>query len=448
MFERIKDTINMVHNMGWRYVAFRSKHELLIRSGLFKKRFPLVAIREAMPTVKEWRLEKAHFFFDDKGSIKLPKNPNPALEQTYIELLQGNFIFFNSIRFNLGENYNWITNPDNGYQYDVNKHWTEIIDISVEAGDIKYVWEKSRFSFLYNIIRYDYHFSKDCSGVVFKEMLSWIDQNPINCGPNYKCSQEISLRVLNWIFALYYYKNAPTLTNDVFQKIMYNIYWQVRHVYSNINFSRIAVRNNHAITETMGLYLFGLLLPFFPEASKWKKDGKKWFEQEVAYQVYPDGTFLQFSMNYHRVVIQLLTWGIRLSELNGEILNKIVKERADASLHFLLNCMSLQDGHLPNYGANDGALFFPLNDKDYRDYRPQLHALSAVLHGGVIENKNEDQYWYGIAPNGKTSLAPDQGMLSYPAGGFYLLRENDAFSLTRMFTIDCLGDMRHLDRDY
>ena len=24
-----------------------------------------------------------------------------------------------------------------------------------EAGDIKYVWEKSRFSFLYDIIRYD-----------------------------------------------------------------------------------------------------------------------------------------------------------------------------------------------------------------------------------------------------------------------------------------------------
>ena len=431
MIQKIKDTVNMVRNMGWRYVAFRSKHELLVRSGLFKNKFPVNINGIKMPSLEGWRNSKAHFFFEDKDSIKLTKNPDPLLEQTYLELLNGNFIFFNSTRFDLGEKYDWVTNPDTGYQYDVNKHWTEIIDISKKAGDIKYVWEKSRFSFLYNIVRYDYHFDKDCSEVVFKEILSWIDHNPINCGPNYKCSQEISLRVLNWIFVLYYYKNTPALTNTVFQKIMHNIYWQVKHVYANINFSRIAVRNNHAITETMGLYLFGILLPFFPEACKWKTDGKKWFEQEVAYQVYPDGTFLQFSMNYHRVVVQLLTWGIRLSQLNGEILHKVIIERAHASLVFLLNCMNFKDGHLPNYGANDGALFFPLNNNDFRDYRPQLQALSAVLQNGMIENNNEDQCWYGINQHQTSSLIPQQGMLSYPVGGFYLLRENDAFSFIR-----------------
>ena len=311
--------------MGWRYVAFRSKHELLIRSGLLKNKFPVNPALKVLPTLEEWRAPKGRFFFEDKNSIKLTKTPNPELEQRYLELLNGKFVFFRSILFELGEQYDWTTNPDNGYKYDITKHWTEIADYSKEAGDIKYVWEKSRFSFLYNIIRYDYHFDSDCSNIVFKEILSWIDHNPVNCGPNYRCSQEISLRVLNWIFALYYYKNTPVLTDTVFQKIMHSIYWQVKHVYSNINFSRIAVRNNHAITETMGLYLFGILLPFFPEAGKWKKDGKKWFEQEVAYQVYPDGTFLQFSMNYHRVVVQLLTWGIRLSELNNEILDKELK---------------------------------------------------------------------------------------------------------------------------
>ena len=202
-------------------------------------------------------------------------------------------------------------------------------------------------------------------------------------------------------------------------------------MYSNINFSRIAVRNNHAITETMGLYLFGILFPFFPEAVKWKNRGKKWFEQEVAYQVYPDGTYLQFSMNYHRVVIQLLTWGIRLSQLNNEILDTVVKDRAAASLYFLFNGMNLRNGHLPNYGANDGALFFPLNDQDYRDYRPQLQALSAVLHQGTIEGNNEDQYWYGINKKNAPVLSQEQGMLSYPVGGYYFLSEKDAFSFIR-----------------
>ncbi len=43
-----------------------------------------------------------------------------------------------------------------------------------------------------------------------------------------------------------------------------------------------------------------------------KAHGKYWFEQEIAYQVYADGSFLQFSMNYHRVVVQLAHLGFAI----------------------------------------------------------------------------------------------------------------------------------------
>ena len=128
--------------------------------------------------------------------------------------------------------------------------------------------------------------------------------------------------------------NSSFLTEDIFDKIQFAIYWQMDHVYKNINFSRIAVRNNHAITETLALYLVGLLYPQFPGAEKWKQKGKDWFEEEIAYQVYEDGTFLQFSMNYHRVVIQLLTWAIVLAEKNNESFSPVVYERAKKSLNF------------------------------------------------------------------------------------------------------------------
>ena len=417
--------------MGFRYMRFRLSHELKRRAGMLKRKYPVAPVSQHFISLQQWKELGVNFFFNDKSSLQLIKQPSNQLKAWFDNYQKGNLVFFGSTVFKVGKEYNWVTNPETGFIYDSQKHWTGIADYSKEAGDIKYVWEKSRFSFLYNIIRYDYHFEQDCSQIVFEEILSWIEHNPINCGPNYRCSQEISLRILNWVFALSYYKNAPVLNEVVFQKIMHSIYWQIKHVYSNIKFSRIAVRNNHAITETMGLYLFGILFPFFPEAGKWKMNGKKWFEQEVAYQVYPDGTFLQFSMNYHRVVIQLLTWGIRLAELNNEVLDKVVKERAAASLHFLFNCMNLQNGYLPNYGANDGALFFPLNDQDARDYRPQLQALSAVLRNGVIEENNEDQYWYGINEKEKTILAQLQGMQSYPDGGYYLLREKEGFSFIR-----------------
>ncbi len=340
-------------------------------------------------------------------------------------------MLFNNVAADLGADYDWVTNPDSGFRYDVRKHWTEIADFSREAGDIKYVWEKSRFSYLYDIIRYDYHAGVDCAEIVFSDILSWIKSNPVNCGPNYRCSQEISLRVMNWTFALYYYRNSAFLTDEVFNQMQYAIYWQMDHVYRNIDFSRIAVRNNHAVTETLGLYFAGLFYPGLPDADLWKRKGKGWFETEIGYQVYNDGTYLQFSMNYHRVVVQLLTWAITLAGKNGERFSEVVYDRAKKSVQFLRTCMVDEIGWLPNYGANDGALFFRLNDAHFRDYRPQLAALAGALGIDIDAGSEEDSEWYGITGEPTDRWRPANGIHSFVKGGYYVIREPDTLTFTR-----------------
>ena len=410
--------------MGWRYVAFRARHEVLRRSGLLKSKFPTAPSYKQYMTLAEWKLIPVRFFFADKESLTFPRQPEADLKEKFEQLKNGQFLLFNSTLADLGKNYDWVTNPDSGHKYDIKKHWTEIADISKEAGDIKYVWEKSRFSYLYDIIRYDYHFNEDCGQFVFAEILSWIESNPVNCGPNYRCSQEMSLRVLNWTFALHYYRNSPHLTEAIFDKIQYALYWHMHHVYNNIDFSRIAVRNNHAITETLTLYLAGLLYPGLPGAANWKKKGKAWFEEEIAYQVYEDGTFLQFSMNYHRIVAQLLTWAITIADQNKEKFAPVVYTRAKRTYTFLRTCMIDENGYLPNYGANDGALFFKLSTADYRDYRPQIQALAAALGTELLFNtSNEDAHWYGIFENARKTWQPANGMHSFPDGGYYIVRE-------------------------
>lgn len=376
--QKIKRAVNLVSNMGMRYVLFRVGYALKKKAGLLKKEFPVDTPPLDFLSIQEWKLLPTEFFFSVKQDLKVPVEPDPSLKEAAEKILQGKLLFFSSIEYNLGTDFDWITNPDTGFKYDISKHWSDINDYSKEAGDIKFVWEKSRFSFLYTLIRYDYHFKKDLSSFVFSEIENWIDSNPINQGPNYKCSQEISLRILNWTFALQYYKESNALSPTLFHKIVNSMYWQAKHVYSNINFSRIAVRNNHAITETLTLYLVGLLYPFFPEAGKWKKEGKEWFEKEVGYQIYPDGTFLQFSMNYHRVVIQLLTWAISLAKANNESFNKVVYDRAAASIDFLVTCMNEKDGNLPNYGANDG-FFLSVLARIPSFFQGSLQAISFLI---------------------------------------------------------------------
>jgi hypothetical protein len=415
--------------MGLKYVLFRVWFFLQKKTGLLIKRFPTNPPFINSITLVEWK--KSIFFVKSKEELTFPKNKVETLKIEAESILKGDYLFFSSTKFTLGFDYDWVSNPETGFKYNISKHWSQINDYSTESGDIKYVWEKSRFSFLNTIIRYDYHFDDDQSEFVFNEIENWIDNNPINLGPNYVCSQEMTIRCFNWIFALNYYKNSKNLTNNRFLKIINTIYWHADHIYKNINFSKIAVRNNHAITECLGIYTFGLLFPSFPNSAKWKQNGKKWFQNEISYQVYNDGTFLQFSMNYHRVLIQLFTWAIQINKLNDLPFSDDVYIKAKKSLKFLLSCMNVNNGMLPNYGANDGALFFKLSVQEFRDYRPQLEALSLSMGLSWPYLSCEDKHWFGLETISGNSVATDQGLLnSFKNGGYYIINDNDDSTMT------------------
>ena len=429
MIQQAKKTFNLISNMGLRYVFFRVFFSLKTKIGWQKKIFPINPESKSYISLEHWRENLQPFFFYGKKINGLEKKPTKIIKSNYLDIKKNIFTFFNKEKIKLTLDYDWITNPLTNYKYNINTHWSKIEDLSSEAGDIKYVWEKARFSFLYDIIRYDYHFDEDQSNLVFNEIEDFINKNPINQGPNYKCSQEISLRILNWTFALYYYKDSERLTETLFTKIMYSVYWQIHHVFHNIHFSRIAVRNNHAITETLMLYLSDKLFPFFPNVKSWSKKGKYWFEQEIKYQIYTDGTFLQFSMNYHRVAVQLLTWGIKLSKLNDDVFDSQVYDRAKKSLIFLDACSDPVSGKLPNYGSNDGALFFKLTDDDYRVYRSQLDDLRSVL-SNYSSKKHESIFWYGVNNSSVKPLSINE-LNEFNKGGYFIIQENNTKTFIR-----------------
>lgn len=429
--------------MGWRAFLFRAGYELRKRSGWLKKDFPTQVPDRQWISLAGWKALPAQFFFESREGLRQSGNSifldDQTLEKLSVEneLIAGGHIrFFNAGFRNLGKDYDWLTHPETGYQYSPQQHWTQISELDPKIGDIKFVWEKSRFSYLYTVIRHDFHCRTDHAALVLHQIEDWIDRNPLNCGPNYVCSQEISLRLLNWTFALHYYKNAPSLTETLFQKIIHSIYWQTRHVAVNINFSRIAVRNNHAITECLGLYLTGLLYPFFEESRVWRENGKRWLTQEGLYQIYEDGSYLQFSMNYHRVAMQLFTWAFVLADRNGDRFEEKLCGRVQQSLELLYQHQDSETGHLPNYGANDGALFFPLNSCQYRDFRPQLHALHCYLHCKPLYGNGlwqEDAFWYGIDAKPEPEIQNSEFKIqsSFPVGGFHVLRDAGKFAFIR-----------------
>ncbi len=434
--------------MGFRYIIYRLYLYFIIKVKFYKRKFPANPAVEYFISLEKWQSSNVNLVFSGEYTFSSIDN------ERVNKILEGYCLYFSKQWFFIGKNYDWVTNPLNGHRYNKNQHWTEIQDFSEQNGDIKYVWEPSRFTFIYDIVRYDIYHKTDHSKWIFEKIESWIDANPINCGPNYKCSQEISLRVLNWFFCLEYYSKSSYLTDILFQKIINAIYWQMKHVFDNINFSRIAVRNNHAITETLALYIIGLKCPFFKNALVWKSKGKRWFEEEIKYQIYSDGTYLQFSHNYHRVVVQLLCLAFNVAQKNNEFFNSFVYKRAYASLDFLYQCQDLESGWLSNYGSNDGALFFPLTECDFRDFRPQLQTLHKFLTGKPLYIKgpwDEDSFFFNAnfhAPIYFEPLVINFGWKSYPCGGFYILREKDILTIITCTTYKnrpAQADNLHID---
>ncbi len=436
-------------------MGFRIRHELEKRTGILAKRFPTDPAVLPYPDLKSGKAALKFWPWGERENFPLKPIPNPELEKKAMDILSGKIRMFNSFDHNFLKEEDWITHPETGFRYDNRKHWTKIPDMSPEAGDIKYVWEKSRFSYLHTILRYDHHFGQDHAEWVFSEMESWIRMNPINCGPNYRCSQEISLRVFNWLGALSFYRNHPSLSEERWQLFFHHMYWQIHHVWGNIQFSRIAVRNNHAITETLALYIFGSLFPQLPDSGTWKKAGKKWFEEEIGYQIYPDGSYLQFSMNYQRVVVQLLTLGIQFAEKAGESFSDLVYQRAHQTLKFLRFFQDPVSGRLPNYGANDGALFFQFTDSPFRVYNSQLNALQAALTGEDYTEvtETEEAGWFGRTslPKIHEPATLPEKLQTFGNGGFAGIREFDTLTFFRSGTHKdrpSQADNHHLDLWY
>lgn len=241
--------------------------------------------------------------------------------------------------------------------------------------------------------------------------------------------------MFHWLGVLAFYKDRQPPTENLWKNLQYYFYWQLHHVWENIDFSRIAVRNNHAITECLALYIGGTLFPEWDANGRWKKFGKQWFEEEILYQIYADGSYLQFSMNYHRVVVQLLTLAIRFAEIHGDRFSEQVYQRAAQTLRFLRLCQDPVSGRLPNYGANDGALFFYFTDQPYHDFEPALEALERALFGHFVleQPRYEETKWFGSSQRPvliKPNEAPSHLHL-FGSGGFASIQESNQLTFFR-----------------
>ena len=169
---------------------------------------------------KKVEIKRIDIFQTDTNEIEtflnnISDGDKKEITQIADDAVEGKIKGFSSIVLNYGNPINWHLNPITKVEVDKNIKWYKIPDFDPVRGDIKAVWEASRFTHFFYFAR-AYMITKDVKYYkAFSIQISdWIKQNPYSYGPNYKCGQEATLRMINALIAYSVFKDYRLATKE------------------------------------------------------------------------------------------------------------------------------------------------------------------------------------------------------------------------------------------
>lgn len=332
---------------------------------------------------------------------------------------------FSSIELDYGNPINWHYNPLTRAESKKNVKWHQIPDFDKELGDIKVIWEASRLTHFFYFVRAYLLTGDQKYYTAFSNQLEdWLENNTYPYGVNFKCGQECTLRMTNTLIAYSVFKNCGITTHldDVNVRKLVEVCY--KKVLSNFFYAHKCIQNNHTFSEICGL----IAGAWCCEDTVSVKKAYELLDKEIIKQFEPDGGFTQFSYNYHRFTLQIIECVFKMSEKTQFYISE--KERIKNSVHLLYQVQN-DDGDVPNYGSNDGALIFPLTSCGYRDFRPVLNTVYALIEGKRLYKSgdyDEELLWFGGNRDlplkkleRKTSAFNDSGFYSYRHDGGFLM---------------------------
>lgn len=411
-----------LYRLGLNNVAVVALYRLAIRSGLIEKLLP------------KGRSYEGEFFTAEP--VCSDRQSQPSLSDSVVkeaeDILQGKIKYFSHQSTEVGAPPDWFRNPLTGHTCkDPERHWSKIADFNQDVGDIKVCWELSRFDWALVLAR-AYRKTVDERFLVSLNswVADWIKNNPLNAGPNWKCGQESSIRLLQVLltgFLLGQDQNPSTTLIRFIAEHCGRIAPTIKYA--------IAQDNNHGTSEAAALYVGGAWLEKFAKqprlrtkGRRFKKKGLKWLENRVQKLVAIDGSFSQYSINYHRLLVDTLNivefWR---RQLRQKEFSANYYARCKAAVNWLYQ-LTDESGDGPNLGSNDGARLFVLSDTDYRDFRPTVQFGMCLFYDGKVYTSgpwDEPLKWLELTNERLPMVSVSQSACDFPDGGYVVIRGED-----------------------
>lgn len=302
---------------------------------------------------------------------------------------------------------------------------------ALQSLDIKKIWELSRFSWAMPLATKAAAGDQSALATLEDWLQDWVRHNKPFYGANWACGQEVAVRVMHLLCCLYilgqHQSPTPGMKALLRQKL--------ERVYTTIDYA-VGQDNNHGSSEAAALFAGAVLLKQVSprEAQCWYKTGRRLLEERAAVLFLPDGASNQYSVNYHRTVLDTYCfceiWR-RIWDLPP--FSDVLYQSLRRAVVWLWAHTDEQTGKTPNLGANDGSHLCNIADLPYQDYRGTVQLGGILFHGACFYAQdgtwNAPQQAWDIERPSKIYDTPPPAL--FTDGGTVIVRNADVTAYLR-----------------
>jgi hypothetical protein len=358
--------------------------------------------------------------------------------------------------FDFGARVDWLRDPLAGARW--SREFHADVKLSRDDGsDVRVLWELNRLGHLVTLAQaYALTSDERLAEKFFADVESWRAQNPLGQGANWASAMEVALRAVNLLAAFRLFLRSPSLNAKRLVSLLAMFDEHGVFISAHLEFSHLAT-SNHYLSNVVGLFWLGTLVPELEAARAWREFGLRETLRELDKQVLEDGAHYESSTGYHRFAVELFLYTSLLCRANDIELPPRFTTRVRAMLEYTRDYLKpTRRAPLVGDADNSRLLSLTLRAADEHAYLVGVGAALNRDHLMKVEDAAPFELLWLMGAEGLESyesLTIDRAFRSQPTSsarpvaGVHVLRHDDLYLLMSTSGAGLKGRGSHAHND-